>query len=292
MQLYRPVLCSLIVLFIFLSTISYVHADKVELNLGQNEVAYTFFDLSHGEATLLQGGMNQSVLINTGHSNSQEELEDRLRMYHVDTIDTLMITSKQAEYIGNISWILKNYPVKRIVIPASLEKKFAPLLKKYSGDVSLYKKGDTFSLFDNIHIDILYVEELKGIDEGGSAFFITHRSNKLLYLSVANFNVEEELVKEYDLKSTVFKVPDFGSDQGTSEDLLKEVDPQVAVIFKNGEDAPSNFVLERLEETWIDVYQTARIGSVTIKCMEEDYEVITVRASENNSLPKSWLTFN
>ncbi|MBU9714628.1 ComEC/Rec2 family competence protein [Evansella tamaricis] len=268
----------------------HVNADKVELNLNNDEIAYTFFDLTHGEATLIQG-YEGTVLINTGHRNSQEELEDRLEMYHVNNINTLMITSKQSEYIGNLSWVLNNYPINRIIIPSSLKQSLAPALKQFTGDVALYKKGDSFSLLDDLRSEILYVEEHKGMDEGGSAFFLTHHTNKLLYLTVANMHVEEELVKEFDLKTTVFKVPDFGSDRGTSQNLLEEADPQVAVIFRNGEDRPSNFVLERLEETWIDVYQTSRIGSVTIKCTEEDYEVITVRPTEEEFFPKSWLTF-
>ncbi|MCD8510702.1 MAG: hypothetical protein LRY73_13075 [Bacillus sp. (in: Bacteria)] len=136
------------------------------------------------------------------------------------------------------------------------------------------------------------MEERDGYDEGGCALFVRHHGQRLLYMTIADSFVEEQLVHEYDLKSTMFKVPDFGSDRGTSEYLLNEVDPQVAVIFRNGEAQPSSYVLERLQETWIDIYQTSRIGTITIKCNNEDYEVITVRPSKENTLPNSWLTYN
>lgn len=267
-----------------------VLADKVDLNLTNDEVAYTFFDLTHGEATLIQGSNNLAFLINTGHSESEEELKERLEMYDVDTFHTLIVTSKEIEYIGNLPWLLSNYSVESILLPKSLQPLFESVLSDFKGEICFFTKGDTFSLLNDVHLEVLYVEERDGHDEGGCALFVKHHGQRLLYMTIADSSVEEQLVQEYDLKSTMFKVPDFGSDRGTSQYLLEEVDPQVAVIFRNGEDQPSSFVLERLQETWIDIYQTSRIGTITIKCNNEDYEVITVKPSKENMLPNSWLT--
>ncbi|SDY88345.1 Metal-dependent hydrolase, beta-lactamase superfamily II [Evansella caseinilytica] len=275
--------------FVFSEMVNEVHADKVELNLQKEEVAYTFFDLSYGESTLIQGSSNQAILINTGHQNSRDELRERLEMYNVQKINTLILTSRQEEYAGNLSWLLENWDVEKVIVPEVLTAKFSAVLKNTATDrISTYKKGDHFALPDGVEVDVLYVENRQGRKKGGSAFFIEHLDQKLLYLAIADVKVEEKLVSEYDLKATVIKVPDFGSDRGTSEGLLTEADPQIAVIFQRGEDPPSNFVLERLEETWIDIYQTSRIGTVTIKCMDHDYEIITVRPSEHLEFPKNW----
>ncbi|MDG5787561.1 hypothetical protein QA612_08640 [Evansella sp. AB-P1] len=269
-----------------------VLADKVKLNLTNEEIAYSFFDLTHGEATLIQGNNGQTILINTGHENSEEELVERLNMFNVSTIDTLIITSKQLEYIGNLRAVLSNYHVQKILIPSSLQSAFTPIEKEFNVEIASFNKGDQCALLKDVYIDVLYVEDNKGDDEGGSAFFINHFEQRLLYMTVANSKVERELVNEYDLKSTMFKVPDFGSDRGTSEDLLNEVDPQIAVIFRNGEDLPSSYVIERLEETWIDIYQTSRIGTVTIKCDQEDYEIFLLKPTQKEkSFPSSWFTY-
>ncbi|MFA9556183.1 ComEC/Rec2 family competence protein [Evansella sp. AB-rgal1] len=286
----KPIVLFLTLLILLLITPTESSADKLQLNLTKGEIAYTFFDLTHGEATLIQGDRDQTVLINTGHGQSEEELEERLNMFNVSSIDTLIITSKQIEYIGNLPWILGNYDIERLFLPQSLFTKFEKLLSDFDVQVTTYKKGDHYSLLNDLHIEILYVEDKEGDDKGGSAFFINHFDQKLLYMTVANPHVEKQLVQEFDLKSTMFKVPDFGSDRGTSEDLLDEVDPQVAVIFRNGENKPSSYVMERLQETWIDIYQTSRIGTVTIKCNEKDYEIITVRPKKDGLFPKSWFT--
>ncbi|ADU30170.1 ComEC/Rec2 family competence protein [Evansella cellulosilytica] len=282
----------ILTIFVVLYTPLVAFADKVDLNLSEGEIAYTFFDLSHGESTLIQGDSGETILLNTGHGQSEDDLEDRLDMYKVDVIDTLIISSKEMEYIGNLPYIINNFHVKNIVIPFTLKSMFESVLSNFNGEVTYVEKGDHFSLLEDVTVEVLYVEESEGVGKGGCALFIDHFNKSLLYMTIADYGVEESLVEEYDLKATMFKVPDFGSDRGTSAPLLEEVDPQIAVIFRNGEDEPSNFVLERLNETWIDIYQTSRIGTITVRCNKEDYEIITVRPSHKNSLPSSWLTFD
>ncbi|MCD8510703.1 MAG: hypothetical protein LRY73_13080 [Bacillus sp. (in: Bacteria)] len=134
-----------ILVFNFTSTMP-VLADKVDLNLTKDEVAYTFFDLTHGEATLIQGNNNLAFLINTGHSESQEELKERLEMYNVDSIHTLILTSKEIEYIGNLPWLLNDFPIKSILLPESLQPMFESVLADYQGNVTYFRKGDSFPL--------------------------------------------------------------------------------------------------------------------------------------------------
>ncbi|WP_096188664.1 ComEC/Rec2 family competence protein [Evansella halocellulosilytica] len=278
----------LVITFIFLIFSTTTFADKIELNLSHGEIAYTFFDLEHGEATLIQDSTGKTILVNTGHKESEEELKDRLKMYDVDEIDTIILTSKQQEYIGNLSSLVSSYPVNKIVIPESLKKQVHSV--KYVNDdtISYVNEGDSFELLPDLVFQVLFIEKKLGIDQGALSFFLIHKDQKLLYLTEANQTVEQKLVEKYDLKTTVMKVPDFGSELGTTEKLLEEADPQVAVIFKNGDHPPSNYVLERLNETWIDIYQTSRSGTVTIKCLEDDYEIITVYPQEKDTL-LGWL---
>ncbi|UCZ54811.1 hypothetical protein LGQ02_08725 [Bacillus shivajii] len=280
----------MIFMLLFLVAMPTVNADRIELNLSQGEIAYTFFDLEHGEATLIQNNDGKTVLINTGHQDSQDDLMDRLDFYDVDQIDTLLLTSKQPEYTGNVSWMLSQYPVGKIVVSSPIVNDILSIKNVDSDIVSYVDEGDTFDLLTGLTLQVLFIEEDIGIDQGSLSFFLTHKQKKLLYLTEANQRVEDQLVEDYDLKTTVMKVPDFGSEKGTSEKLLKEADPQVAVIFRNGEDLPSNYVLERLNETWIDIYQTSRSGTVTIKCLEDDYEIITVRPTEKETLIGKLLT--
>ncbi|UTR09658.1 hypothetical protein MM300_17440 [Evansella sp. LMS18] len=283
----RSILIFLVSILFFQTAVS---AGYVELNLDEGETAFTFFDLTHGEAMLVQNKQGETVLINTGHKNSREELRERLELYQADLVDKLILTGSQDEYAGNLQWVLENYDVEEIFLSEEMLKSSGPLTKRFQGKINTLEKGSQYTIMDGLQLDVLYVEENNEADKGGVVFFLQNNNKKLLFISLADIHVENELVREFDLKSTIFKVPDFASDRATSQKLLEEVDPQVAVIFRDGNEPPSSHVLERLEATWIDIYQTSRMGTVTIKCNEEDYDIITLKPSDTRDmLHAGWL---
>ncbi|RXJ03983.1 hypothetical protein DS745_00910 [Anaerobacillus alkaliphilus] len=253
---------------------------EVDLNLEEQDLAYTFFDLSNGEATLLQSGKGQNILIDTGSLESQEELEQRLKMYDVEFIDTIIITNQTEEYTGNLQWLIDNFNVKTVIVPAILKNQMVSFYFLHDKEVIGWKKGDSTELIPFLKSEVIYVEEREGVDQGALAILFSYGKQTLLFMGIADKQVEKQLVEEYSLKSTILKVADFGSAKGTTQRFLDEVDPQVAILFKKKDFPVSELVLERLQETWIDIYQTYRLGTVSIKCHNDDYEILTVRPEE------------
>ncbi|UTW69721.1 hypothetical protein KHA80_01185 [Anaerobacillus sp. HL2] len=117
---------------------------------------------------------------------------------------------------------------------------------------------------------------------GAFVIVFSYGKQTLLYMGIADKQIEKELIETYALKSTILKVADFGSDKGTTQRFLDEVDPQVAILFKRNGSVVSEMVLERLQETWIDIAQTHRLGTVSIKCHNDDYEIITIQPEEKD----------
>lgn len=253
---------------------------EVDLNLEEQDLAYTFFDLSNGEATLLQSGKGQNILIDTGSIESQEELEQRLKMYHVEVIDAVIITNKTEEYTGNLQWVINNYNVKNIYVPEVIKDQIISFHHLYDKQVLGWKKGDQIELVPFLKTEIIYVEEQFGDFEGALAIVFSYGKQSLLFMGIADKQVERQLINNYELKSTILKVADFGSERGTTQAFLDEVDPQVAILFKKNGVPVSEVVLERLQETWIDIYQTYRLGTISIKCHNDDYEILTVRPEQ------------
>ncbi len=253
---------------------------EVDLNLEEQDLAYTFFDLSNGEATLLQSGKGQNILIDTGSLDSQEELEERLKMYHVEFIDTIIITNQTEEYTGNLQWLIDNYSVQTVIVPEIIKEQTISLFYLHDKNVIGWKKGDKTELIPFLKTEVIYVEEREGKDLGALAIMFSFGRQSLLFMGVADKQVEKRLVEEYALKSTILKVADFGSEKGTTQKFLDEVDPQVAILFKKKDFPVSEIVLERLQETWIDIYQTSRLGTISIKCHNDDYEILTVKPEE------------
>lgn len=253
---------------------------EVDLNLEEQDLAYTFFDLSNGEATLLQSGKGQNILIDTGSLESQEELEQRLKMYHVEFIDTLIITNQTEEYTGNLQWIINNFNVQKIIVPEVIKQQLITFHHLQDKEVIGWKKGDKTELLPFLKTEVIYVEENDLENKGALVIVFSYGKQTLLFMGIADKQVEKQLIENYALKSTILKVAEFGSEKGTTQPFLEEVDPQVAILFKKNGVPVSELVLERLQETWIDIYQTYRLGTVSIKCHNDDYEILTVRPHE------------
>ncbi|WP_026689519.1 ComEC/Rec2 family competence protein [Alteribacter aurantiacus] len=276
---------AMLAFFFFCTNVAFGEEEvDVDLNLDSGELAYTFFDLTHGEATLIENAKGERTLIDTGHRKSKEELFERLDMYHITEIDRVIITNKQGEYTGNLQEVIDIYNVKEVSIPKAMYEDVRPLVSSVQSNIHLYEAKDDLYVMDRVMAHVLYVDTRPGIYEGASVLLLDHTDKKLLFMSVADHQVEKFIIENYNVKSTVLKVAEFASDRGTSQRLLDEVDPQVAVIFQNDNEPASKNVLERLQGTWIEIFQTSRTGTISIKWSEEDYEIFTIRPAEKEQL--------
>jgi competence protein ComEC len=250
--------------------------EKIDLKLTAEETAFTFLELPSGEATLIQDGLGEITLVNTGGPNTKKLLEERLSVYEVSKIKNIIITNIGADYCANLDWLVKDFGVTNVYVNASVRE---TMIHAYSlGNVNVVglKKSDEVNINGGIHIDVLHSEEKDEYDKGSLALLMTFGTQKVLYMGLANAQVESSLVEEYELDAQILKVGDFASERGTSQQFIDEVDPQVAVIFRTAERNPSGDVLNRLQETWIDTYLTMQSGNISIKCSGEHYKIITI----------------
>jgi competence protein ComEC len=214
-KILRIILIAVACFFSFLFTSSANDIEEVDLNLEENEIAFTFFDLPNGEATLIQN-TEHNVLINAGHENSRDALAERLEIYGVETIDKLILTNGSEAYSGNSEWLVNQYNVRRII------------------------------------------------------------SSQSIFMGTANKEVEKQLLEQHTVDAEILKVGGFGSNEGTIPEFLEKVDPQTAILFHKEGLLPSDQMIERLKEVWIDVYEMNQVGTVTIKLNHDSYEVITI----------------
>lgn len=94
-----------------------------------------------------------------------------------------------------------------------------------------------------------------------------------------NLELEEEIASS-GRAVEILKVANFGAGNGSSTEFLSAIDPQMAVIFRHNNIDVSESVLERLNESWTDVYYPYRIGSVTLRIQNDRYDVITLPTKE------------
>ncbi|KAA0550229.1 hypothetical protein FZW96_02515 [Bacillus sp. BGMRC 2118] len=251
---------------------------KVDLKLKQEELAITFLNLSNGEGTLVQNEKGEGLLINSGHEESQLELKKYLDVYGISQINTLILTKLDPHYIGNLHYLINQYHIRQVIIPSLTEDE-----STQSVDIPVTKWGEGEQVFEKFGLSVKVLQ----IDDEKKAMnlLLNYGENRFLFMSTDNEEQELELTKKFKLKDVnILKVAEFAKKTGTSQKLLEEVDPQVAVIFQKSNSYPSADVLERLQSTWIDIYYTKQFGNVTVKCSHDNYEVITLSIESINRL--------
>ncbi|WP_246942126.1 ComEC/Rec2 family competence protein [Bacillus pinisoli] len=250
--------------------------EKVDLKLMGDEIAFTFINLPDGESTVIQNGKGEAILINTGNDNSKAQLKKTLDLYGVTSIQKIIITRLGEDYIGNLDWLVKEYAVKSVAVPSSITKEDLPInIPLENWDVG--KK----ELLPGLQANVLQVTD----QEKSMNISMKFGDHRFLFMSIASKVLEQELINQNTLKDVnIIKVAEFADNNGTSQELLEAVDPQIAIIFNKQSLYPSADVLERLQNTWIDIYYTKQFGNVTIRCTENHYEVITLTVESSNSV--------
>ncbi|KMJ59726.1 hypothetical protein AB685_02345 [Bacillus sp. LL01] len=243
--------------------------ERINLNLSKNEIAFTFFDLTQGESTLIQSSSGDNILLNTGGPEAGEELLYYLDIFGVEELTTVIITNEEDEYIGNLQSVVKNVQVHSIVLPDTSFN--IPLHIK---NVS-WTAGNTEEVFHDLKCEVL--SKGNKTEHFATDLLFEYKGTFLLYMTSAKEEVEKTLMKNKDLSVVnILKVGDFGNPSGTTEAFLEECDPQVAIVFNKNNQRGITGVLERLHETWMDIYQTRQVGNISVKANDHDYQVFTI----------------
>ena len=254
--------------------------EKVDLQLAEGQLAFTFLDLSSGEATLLHHDNGETMLINTGGPGTEDEFRQLLEMYGITKLSSVIVTKEDPEYTSNLEWLTENVAINKIVVG----KHSSLHLSLENKNFVAWKSGDTHEVLPGLSISVL--QEAENINGSlGMDLLFSFGKHKLLFMTSSNNEVEQSILSKQNLSSVnILKVADFANRNGTSQHFIEEVNPQVAIIFQKRGVLPSQEVIERLHETWIDIYHTKQFGNISIKCSSDDYEIITIPLESNGEV--------
>lgn len=172
------------------------------------------------------------------------------------------------DHIGEAINLVNNFKVEKIIFNCGevneLEKELIKVLDK--------KKIPYYSCIKELNINNNKLYFLNNIDYGNennnSNVIYTKLNNyKFLFMGDAGVEVEEELIKKYDLGDIdVLKVGHYGSKTSSSKIFIDEIYPKYSIISvgkNNRYGHPNDSVLNNLEDS--KVYRTDIDGSVMFK---------------------------
>lgn len=277
-------------LFIFLALLALADVFVWRLVIFPADVSaleLNFLDVGQGDASLIRLPGGADILIDGGPDakilGSLSEVLPPADRY----IDLVILSHPQLDHFGGFIDVLKNYDIGlfigngrkgEIAAYGELER---VLMDKRVQYLAL-GEGDKITYGDS-RLDILGPSSKnlasKELNETGLAMRLAHGNFSTLYTADIGFQVENELVKKYDLASAVLKVPHHGSKFSSGKDFLAEVAPLVAAIGvgKNSYGHPTAEILTRLENAGARVFRADQNGTVKIVVQGNTLQIFTTR---------------
>lgn len=246
-----------------------------------NQNYLMFLDVGQGDSILIHS-KNQTMLVDTGGvmNYSREKWQERknkksltnyvtipvLKKLGIRKIDYLVLTHGDFDHMGETLKLIKQYRVEDIYLNQGnfnlLEKK---VIKKYRHVYQIREKEEI--VLGNINI-VQINKEFSDENDSSSILLMYYKNKKILLAGDASKKSEEYILNKYNIgKIDVLKIGHHGSKTSTSDELLKELRPSLAIIScgkNNRFNHPHKETIDKLKKYRIKYLRTDISGTIRI----------------------------
>ena len=240
-----------------------------------------FLDVGQGDSILIHS-KDKTMVVDTGGvmNYSREKWQERknkksltnyvtipvLKKLGIRKIDYLVLTHGDFDHMGEALKLIKQYRVEDIYLNQGnfnlLEKK---VIKKYRHVYQIREKEEI--VLGNINI-VQINKEFSDENDSSSILLMYYKNKKILLTGDASKKSEEYILNKYNIgKIDVLKIGHHGSKTSTSDELLKELRPSVAIIScgkNNRFNHPHKETIDKLKEYRIKYLRTDISGTIRI----------------------------
>ena len=230
------------------------------------EMTLLSINVRKADAHLLRCG-DTAYLIDTGTSDSIEQLTTVLEAQGITRLDGVILTHTHKDHAGGLKKLLKSgISVDRIYASAyyNTDEEDHPAvkaLKKNDGEITWLSGGDTLPFGEgSLRVIGPIAQDADKENNNSLVLLASAGGGTLLLTGDMEFPEEASLIQAGLIPhADVIKIGNHGEDDATSMDLIRTVTPSLAVISTNTEDepdTPSIRVLQLLDEWNVKVLQT------------------------------------
>ncbi len=239
------------------------------LNVGQGDSI--FIESPSGNQVLIDGGVGRGVL---------RELSSVMKFYD-RSLDVVVATHPDADHVGGLVDVLEKYKVDLILEPGvksdtnvykSLEEKISSLESSGKTKKILARSGMKIDLGSGTTLEILFPEKDVTDWETNTASIVArlvYGENEFLLTGDSPSAIENYLVyKKYNLTSDVLKAGHHGSRTSSSDNFVRVVDPEYAVISSGKDNRyghPHQEVLDLFNKLNIKILRIDIDGRIVFK---------------------------
>lgn len=256
---------------------------KTETNNTQ-EMSVHFIDVGQGDSILVQSPNGKSMLIDGGTKEAGKDVVNYLRQQNIEKLDYVVATHPDVDHIGGLIPVLNSISIKNFVDSGKVHTtqtygRMLQLILDKNIPFIVPIKGDKIPLDPDVEVTVLHTgEDTKDNNEASIVLKVQYGDVSFLLTGDADIRVEESMLKQYNLESTILKAGHHGSDTSSSEAFIREVHPKATVLSYGKDNTyghPKKAVMDRLKDVNSEVYDTAKEGNIVVKTNGANFEVST-----------------
>ena len=257
----------------------YLLSFKLKPFIDRNNYVY-YLDVGQGDSSLII--YNDIVVMNdtggTSNYNVSSGCIKLLKSLGYSHIDYLILTHGDFDHMGEAINLVNNFKVEKVIFNCGefneLEQELIRVLDK--------KKIPYYSCIKGLNIDdnklyFLNNQDYGNENDNSSVIYTELNDYKFLFMGDAGIEVEEDLIKKYNLQDIdVLKVGHHGSKTSSGKEFIDEVNPKYSIISvgkNNRYGHPNDSVLGNLNNS--KIYRTDQDGSIEIKINKNEYKIRT-----------------
>lgn len=275
----------LLVIDIFLIALDFKHSRKV--------LIFAMLDVGQGDALFIESPTGAQILFDGGSARKILGPLQKVISPFDRAIDAIVITNPDADHIGGLADVLKNYKVSYVFEPGTQNssKTFQNLKTEIQNKkipVVFARKGMRINMGGGTVIDILFPDRdvsAWSTNDGSIVARLSYGTTTIMLTGDATSKTEKIILENYtpeEIKSEILKVGHHGSRSSTSAAFVKAVAPAYALISNGKENNyghPHKDTLNTLTQFGVKIFRTDLLGDIVMRC--DRMAVCEIKTSKN-----------
>jgi competence protein ComEC len=226
-------------------------------------------DVNQGDAIHIHDN-TCDMLIDTGDKDDYDNLISYFKGNNTYEIDILVITHQHSDHYGELLDIYENLNIVNLYINKNIE-----IINEYQ----ILKQNDSFICGKSQFLVLNSDNKSSNENNNSIVLYGIIGDKKYLFTGDIEEEVENRLIRQYNLKVDILKIGHHGSNTSTSESFLNKLEPKISLISvgeNNSYGFPNTEIINRLEKHSIEILRTDQLGTITIY----HYELLNVTIIE------------
>lgn len=229
-------------------------------------------DVGQADSVFIELPNNQTMLIDAGNNSDDDLVIDYIKGLSYDKIDYIIGTHPHEDHIGGLDAVIDTFEIGKVYMPKvqNNTKTFEDVLisvKNKNLKIATAVAGVNIINSDDLKINIISPQnkEYEDLNHYSSVIKIDYGTNSFILMGDAEKINEEEITSDID--ADMIKIGHHGSNTSTSEQFIKKVSPDYAIISVGKDNEyghPHEDTLNLLRNIGAEVYRTDELGTITV----------------------------